>query len=205
MPTAIVIVTAESSPVLAAMKAAPTVPIVFAALGDAIRTGATTNLAYPDRNATGMSFLNTELDAKRFGVLYELLPGARLIAVLFDCKTVEVDPSLITSGKSMTVFGARPPLPDAPQRSGDRSDSRRSASAVGASQDAPKPPFAPGSADLGDGGDSNLPAHGSRPRRLRWPAEFALIGGDWLRRSFCSHRSGIVRRIALLPSATLFE
>jgi hypothetical protein len=157
MPTAIVIVTAESSPVLAAMKAAPTVPIVFAALGDAIRTGATTNLAYPDRNATGMSFLNTELDAKRFGVLYELLPGARLIAVLFDCKTVEVDPSLITSGKSMTVFGARPPLPDAPQRSGDRSDSRRSASAVGASQDAPEQILTVGGSNHRVGWKTGLP------------------------------------------------
>jgi putative ABC transport system substrate-binding protein len=79
-----VIVTAGLKPVRAAMQATSTIPIVFAALGDAIVTGTVSNLARPDRNATGFSFLNTEISAKRVELLHEMLPTARRVAVLFD-------------------------------------------------------------------------------------------------------------------------
>lgn len=79
-----VIVTAGPLPVRAAMAATSTIPIVFAALGDALVTGVVSNLAHPDRNATGLSFLNTEIGTKRVELLHEMLPDVRRIAVLND-------------------------------------------------------------------------------------------------------------------------
>ena len=46
--------------------------------------GAVSNLARPDRNATGLSFLNKEIGSKRLELLVELLPGTRRVAILFD-------------------------------------------------------------------------------------------------------------------------
>jgi putative ABC transport system substrate-binding protein len=79
-----VIVTGGPAAVAAAMGATSTKPIVFAALGDALATGAVTNLAHPDRNATGFSFLNTEISAKRMELLHEAIPYGHRVAVLRD-------------------------------------------------------------------------------------------------------------------------
>jgi putative ABC transport system substrate-binding protein len=86
-----VIVTAAPLPVTALMKATSTIPIVFAALGDAIATGAVSSLAHPDRNATGLSFLNTEVSAKRMELLHELVPEVRRIAILSDSNTIRAN------------------------------------------------------------------------------------------------------------------
>jgi putative tryptophan/tyrosine transport system substrate-binding protein len=79
-----VIVTAGPAGVRAAMRATSTIPIIFAALGDAIAAGAVTNLAHPEGNTTGLSFLNTEISAKRLELLHEAAPSARRIAILRD-------------------------------------------------------------------------------------------------------------------------
>jgi len=54
-----VIVTAGTAPVRAAAEATSSIPIVFAALGDALASGIVTNLFRPGGNITGLSFLNT--------------------------------------------------------------------------------------------------------------------------------------------------
>jgi putative ABC transport system substrate-binding protein len=94
-----VIVTAGPLPVQAAMRATSTIPIVFAALGDAIAAGAASSLAHPDRNATGFSFLNTEIGAKRFELLHEIFPEAHHVAILFDLNSIRssLDMAIATS------------------------------------------------------------------------------------------------------------
>ena len=79
-----VIVTAGPTGVVAAMAATSDKPIVFAALGDAIATGAVTSLAHPDRNVTGFSFLNTE--SVRSGWSY-FIQQFRMLAALQSCET----------------------------------------------------------------------------------------------------------------------
>ena len=86
-----VIVTAGPTGVRAAMRATSTIPIIFAALGDATGTGAVTNLAHPEGNATGFSFLNTKISAKRVELLHQAVPNARRMAVLWDRTTTGVD------------------------------------------------------------------------------------------------------------------
>src|SRR3712207_96269 len=82
-----VIVTTGRPAVRALKETTSTIPIVFAALGDAIAAGAVENMARPGGNVTGLSFLNVELSAKRLEVLAEALSHARRVAILRDENT----------------------------------------------------------------------------------------------------------------------
>src|SRR5262249_29156668 len=78
-----VIVTAESTLATLAVKAATTtIPIVFVAGADPVRTGLVAALNRPAGNATGVIHMNLDLGAKRLGLLHELLPDAAPVAVL---------------------------------------------------------------------------------------------------------------------------
>jgi putative tryptophan/tyrosine transport system substrate-binding protein len=67
--------------------ATQTIPIVFAIGSDPVALGLVTNLSRPDGNMTGVSFFATELGAKRFELLRELVPKAAKIALLVNPNT----------------------------------------------------------------------------------------------------------------------
>ena len=81
-----VIVTAGALPIRVVMRETATIPIVVAAIGDAVALGIVANLAQPVGNITGISFLNTELSAKRIEVLKEAVPRLRRVAVFNDLR-----------------------------------------------------------------------------------------------------------------------
>jgi putative ABC transport system substrate-binding protein len=58
------------------------VPVVFVYSGDPVVAGFADSLAKPGRNMTGMTFMATQLCAKRVELLKELLPEAKRIALL---------------------------------------------------------------------------------------------------------------------------
>jgi len=60
------------------------VPIVFLSGDDPVATGLVASLARPGGNITGISFLNVELHLKRLELLSELVPRARVIALLVN-------------------------------------------------------------------------------------------------------------------------
>jgi putative tryptophan/tyrosine transport system substrate-binding protein len=77
-----VIVTEGGTPsAVSAKNATATIPIVFHA-GDAIADGIVANLARPGGNLTGVSLFAPESLAKRFQLLCELVPQAKVIALL---------------------------------------------------------------------------------------------------------------------------
>jgi putative ABC transport system substrate-binding protein len=78
-----VIVAAGRLPALAAKEATSTIPIVFN-VGDPVAAGLVPSLARTGGNLTGMAVMSVELMPKRFELLSELVPQARLIALLVN-------------------------------------------------------------------------------------------------------------------------
>ena len=65
-----------------AKKATSTIPIVMAAVADAVDGGLVKSLASPGENVTGLSFLDTDLSAKRLELLKEAFPKISRVAIL---------------------------------------------------------------------------------------------------------------------------
>jgi putative tryptophan/tyrosine transport system substrate-binding protein len=69
---------------LAALRATSTVPIVFLAMGDPVGIGVSDSLARPTRNATGTTFIASELAGKRIELLKLAVPTAKRVVFLSD-------------------------------------------------------------------------------------------------------------------------
>lgn len=77
------VIVASSGPSIVAAKAATTsIPIVFFTGFDPVASGFVASLNRPGGNVTGITVLNTEVQAKRLELLRELVPGAKSIAFL---------------------------------------------------------------------------------------------------------------------------
>ena len=79
-----VIAAVGNAAAIVAKGATTTIPIVFLVSDDPVRMDLVSNLARPDGNLTGVSFLAAELAAKRMEFLRQLVPGATSVAVLVD-------------------------------------------------------------------------------------------------------------------------
>lgn len=67
----------------AALAATQTIPIVFAAAGDAVKAGLVDSYARPGHNVTGFTSSLLELSEKRIELLKEVFPSVRQVAVVW--------------------------------------------------------------------------------------------------------------------------
>jgi putative tryptophan/tyrosine transport system substrate-binding protein len=68
----------------AAKRATTTIPIVFGMGGDPVQDGLVESFNRPGGNVTGMTLMTNLMEPKRFGLLRDLVPDARLVGVLVN-------------------------------------------------------------------------------------------------------------------------
>src|SRR5712692_10043271 len=72
------------APALAAKSATARIPIVFEMGADPVASGLIASLSRPGGNITGATSLNEEVGPKRLEILHELVPTAKVIALLVN-------------------------------------------------------------------------------------------------------------------------
>jgi putative ABC transport system substrate-binding protein len=84
----------SNDPAKVAKAATATIPIVFLSAADPVNAGIVTSLNRPGGNVTGISLLGSALEAKRLGLLNEIVPGAVSIGALVNPKFSDADTQL---------------------------------------------------------------------------------------------------------------
>jgi putative tryptophan/tyrosine transport system substrate-binding protein len=107
-----IIVTRGTPAVIAARNATSTTPIVMAAIGEPMETGAVASLARPGGNVTGLSAFVTELTAKRIEIMRELMPKMSRMALLDNMENRSVPPQWNEMKKAALALGIQPQLCD---------------------------------------------------------------------------------------------
>jgi len=88
---AVIVTSGGDMAVLAAKAATRTIPVVFSSGGDPVKRLVVESLSRPGGNLTGISLINNELNPKRFELLRELLPSAKMIAMLVNPNTLTAE------------------------------------------------------------------------------------------------------------------
>ena len=81
---AVILVGGSLPGVRAVMAATHTIPIVFTTNTDPVASGVVASLNQPGGNVTGVTGLGGELESKRLGLMYEMIPAATKFAVLVN-------------------------------------------------------------------------------------------------------------------------
>jgi len=111
----VAVIAATSTPAALAAKAATTtIPIVFETGGDPIKLGLVASLNRPGGNVTGVTQLTVGLESKELEVLHEVVPTARVMALLVnpadptlaETATKEAQAAALTLGLELHVLNA---------------------------------------------------------------------------------------------------
>jgi putative ABC transport system substrate-binding protein len=113
-----ILVTAGTPATLAAKRASATIPIVLVGVDDPVALGVVASLAQPRGNITGLSLSSSEVIAKRFQLLQDLVSGLRRVAVIVrgdpgieqklqdiraDAAQMGIEPLMLQAGTGMAL------------------------------------------------------------------------------------------------------
>jgi putative ABC transport system substrate-binding protein len=90
---------------LAAQSVTTSIPIIFDIAADPVQLGLVASLNRPGGNVTGVTSVSAELEAKRLGLLRELVPSATSIAVLVNPIRPGVDAQLTQAQQAARALG----------------------------------------------------------------------------------------------------
>jgi putative ABC transport system substrate-binding protein len=102
-----VIVVSGAVGALAAKKCTQSVPVVFMAIGDPVGIGVVASLSRPGGNVTGVSFISSELAGKRLQLIWEFVPNARRIAVMWDTRNANAQAESRATFEAAAKMGAK--------------------------------------------------------------------------------------------------
>jgi len=97
-------------PIQAAKSATSTIPIVFVIGADPVALGLVASFARPGGNLTGFSMLTAELNPKRLELLSELVPQARVIALLVNPNNPRAEPLIADMKEAARTKGVQIPI-----------------------------------------------------------------------------------------------
>ena len=102
----VALIAAGSTPAALAAKAATTtIPIVFEMAGDPVRIGLVAGLDRPGGNVTGVANMNIQMTPKRLQLLHEVVPSAKVMALLVNPAN-----STVAETQSREAFSVAPTL-----------------------------------------------------------------------------------------------
>jgi putative ABC transport system substrate-binding protein len=101
------VIVAGGSPAsaLAAKSATATIPIVFMNAADPVGVGLVASFNRPGGNVTGVTLLSAELATKRLGILRDLLPSVKKIAMLVNPARPGVDAQKVPMQEAVQAIG----------------------------------------------------------------------------------------------------
>jgi putative ABC transport system substrate-binding protein len=105
LPVNVIAATGGEPSALAAKAATASIPIVFAVGSDPIKIGLVTSYSRPTGNLTGVNILTRALEAKRIGLVRELVPQAKTIGLLMNTKYPASDGPLAATQEAVREVG----------------------------------------------------------------------------------------------------
>jgi putative tryptophan/tyrosine transport system substrate-binding protein len=108
----VAVIAAVGGPItaLAVKTATKTIPFVFISGVDPVKLGLVDSFARPGGNATGVNMLITAVEAKRVGLLHELVPFATRMAILVNPNSSEVGSQLSDVETACRTLGIEPQI-----------------------------------------------------------------------------------------------
>jgi putative tryptophan/tyrosine transport system substrate-binding protein len=100
------IVTGSTDTALESKKLTSTIPIISAALADAVHLGLVESYAHPGGNVTGITPYLPDLPAKQMQIVRDVIPGAKkvgLLGNLTDVKAVPQHQELVEAAKKLQI------------------------------------------------------------------------------------------------------